>query len=236
MLGSRQPSSESEVVPKAKRGGGEMTKADSNRKAGSGRTRTPLMVLLLTIALGTGCSYKAGYNVTYLPKPPVTEQHEGKVLIYMAQEDEQWVYSGNPTSLTGGATTLTLPLGNITKQVAERVFREHFSQAHSSVTMDDAGLYLVAVQPSVQKFEYAYNSLQNLGFAITPEVWLDLHVRALDSQGAEILRRTYQSGEIEGDTYFASGSPGEQVNSALHQCLYDLMSQAAVDVKAVLRK
>lgn len=148
------------------------------------------MILLLITVLGTGCSYKAGYNVTYLPELPTIARHDGKVLIYMTQEDVQWVYSGNPTSFTGSASTLTLPLGNITKLVAERAFSEHFSQVQASTTLDDAARYLVAVQPRVQKFEYAYNSLQNLGFAITPEVWLDLHVRAFDNQGTEIFEKT----------------------------------------------
>jgi len=192
--------------------------------------------LLLAAVMGAGCSYKAGYNVTYLPDPPAVEKRAGTILIYMTREEDQWVYKGKPTSFTGSATTLTLPLGSITREVSERVFSEHFSRVRSATSMDREAQYLVAVHPRVRNFEYAYNSLQNLGFAITPEVKMDLHVRAYDGQGKEIFEETYQSGEKEGDTYIASGSPAEKVNSVIHRCLYDLMSQAAADVKGALEK
>ncbi len=39
----------------------------------------------------------------------------------------------------------------------------------------------------------------------------------------------------EGDTYVLSGQPSEKVNQILHQTLFKLMTDAALDAKAVLK-
>jgi hypothetical protein len=147
------------------------------------RARFLSAIVLTMTFLGTACSYKAGYNVTYMPKSPETVLNEGMVLIYMTQEEEGQIFTGSPTSITGGATTLSLPLGNITKQIAEHIFSQHFSQVRTSNTMTNTAMYVVTIRPTVQEFEYAYNSLQNLGFAITPEVEVSLHVEVFDANG-----------------------------------------------------
>jgi hypothetical protein len=193
------------------------------------------VLLLCVMLLASGCTFNAGYSSAYLPATEEKERMPGEVLIYMPTEDRDWVYSGHPTSFTGGASTLSISLGGITQQIAVRVFAQYFSTVQAVDTLADKSGYVVAVQPRVQRFEYAYNQLKNLGFAITPEVWVDLHVRAQDPAGKVILDKVYASGKVEGESYAMTGSPGEKTNAALHQALWRLMSEAATDIRSALR-
>lgn len=193
------------------------------------RTLIRLALLALTTLIISGCSYKVGFNSSYLPPAGIVGKTDGKALVLMTQEEETWIYSGHPTSFTGGGTTLTVPMGNITKQVALEVFSRHFAQVDTANDLGKAAGYTLVVNPRVKHFEYAYNQLKNLGFAITPEVKLELGVKLFDGSGQQLLDKTYVSGNLEGESYMMSGSPEEKVNKALHQALYDLMSQAARD-------
>lgn len=184
----------------------------------------------------TGCSYKVGFNSSYLPPAGIVGKHDGKALVVMTQEEQDWVYSGNPTSFTGGGTTLTAPLGNITKQVALEVFSRHFAEVASATEMPDSGRYTLVVNPHVTHFEYAYNQLKNLGFAITPEVKIDLAVTLYDGTGNKLLDKTYSSDLVEGESYVMSGGPEQKVNQALHKALYDQLEQAAQDALQLLAK
>ena len=186
------------------------------------------------VLVTTGCAYKVGYNSSYLPPAGIAGKVDGKALVVMTAEEVEWVYSGHPTSFTGGGTTLTVPLGNITKQVALEVFSRHFDRVDSGVDLSAAAEYLFVVNPRISKFEYAFIQLQNLGFAITPEVIVNLDVKLFDAAGKQLMQKSYVSGEREGDSYMMSGSPNEKINKILHETLFDLMSQAAVDAHSIL--
>lgn len=177
--------------------------------------------------LASGCAYNVGFKSSYLPEHSPSGKLDEMVLIFMTSEQEQWVYSGHPTSFTGGATTLTVPLGNITKQVTIIVFSRYFEQVDYADNMDQASQYRIVVTPNVNHFEYAYNQLKNLGFAITPQMELDLHVAWYDATGNELLDKTYSTGKTEGESYMMSGSPEEKLNHILHKSLAELMTQAA---------
>ncbi len=194
-----------------------------------------LVLALSMMLLASGCAYNVGYSSTYLPAAETKERVPGEALIYMPSEDKDWVYSGHPTSFTGSASTLSIPLGDITQQIAVRVFAQYFSTVHAVGTLTDKAGYVVAVQPRVQRFEYAYNQLKHMGFAITPQVEVDLHVRAQDPAGKVVLDKLYASGKMEGETYMVSGSPAEKTNAIVHQALWRLMSQAATDIRSALR-
>jgi hypothetical protein len=194
--------------------------------------RLATMLILLGAGLLTGCAYNVGYNSTYLPATTAQSRTDAKVLIYMPGADAEWVFKGHPTSFTGGGTTLTIPLGNITQQIAVRAFSQSFTTVHTADTLKDQADYTLVVQPRVQHFEYAYNQLKNLGFAITPQAWVDLHVKAMNAQGTVILDKVYKSGMVEGESYMASASPAEKVNAAVHKALWKLMNEAIGDIRA----
>lgn len=191
----------------------------------------PLLAVLALII--SGCTSTVGYNPTYLPGDAQRLNLTGKSLVVMSDVDAQWIYSGHPTSFTGGGSTLSVPMGEITKQVALRVFGAAFTDgADFRNSAQDASGYRLVIQPKVSSFSYAFNQLKNLGFAITPTINLELHVQLLSADGKTLLDKTYTSGPTEGASYALSGSPGEKINQLVHQTLFKLMTNAAEDARA----
>ena len=191
-------------------------------------------LLLLGLIMTTGCSYNVGYKSTYLPEPAAQAKMDARVLVYTTAAQDAYVYSDHPKSFTASATTLSVPLGEITRQVAVRAFSGQFTTVDASNSLDRQAEYRVVVTPEVKKFEYGYYQLENLGFAITPKVEVELHVRATDGQGQPVLEKTYSSGLTKGESYVLSGSPSERTNAILHGALWALMWQAATEVRAAL--
>ena len=193
-----------------------------------------VFVFIIAVCL-SGCAYQAGYNPTYLPDEEPEYISADEVLLVMPDEVEDFVFKGSPSSFTGGGTTLTIPLGVILREVAEEILEDRFSGrvgfANEFVASEG---YRVALSPKIMLFNYWYNSLKNIGFAITPEVEVDLHVEILDGDGESIFNQLYKSGRVSGDTYFVSGSPSEKVNQTLHRTLYDLLEKSFADARSIV--
>lgn len=183
------------------------------------------------------CTYTTRFNPAHFDSPPVPEQErlDGRVLVMTAAQDDAWIYSGHPSSLTGGGTTLNVPLGEITREAAAKAFGDLFrggvDRSNHVVGLES---YRVVVAPRTVAFDYKYNALRNVGFAVTPEAAVQVHVSLLDAKGNPTWQRTYDSGLESGRTYFISGAPGDRVGEAAHHALLRVMRQAANDVKAVL--
>ena len=111
-----------------------------------------------------------------------------------------------------------------------REFAKHSNALSQNYLSIDAKTKLF--RPSL--FNYWYNSLKNIGFAITPEVEVDLHVEILDVDGESIFNQLYKSVRVSGDTYFVSGSPAEKVNQTLHRTLYDLLEKSFADARPIV--
>lgn len=194
-----------------------------------------IWLLFSCVILLSGCAYQAGYNPTYLPDDEPRYICADEVLLVMENEEEKFVYSGSPSSFTGSATNLTIPLGAILKEVAEEILEDRFSGGtdFSNKFVCDKG-YIIALHPSIKHFDYRYNQLRNLGFAITPEVEVDIQVKVLDNKGNTIFDRLYKSGYVSGETYMISGSPAEKINQALHSTVYDLLEQSFIDARPIV--
>ena len=115
----------------------------------------------------------------------------------MPTEVEDFVYSGSPSSFSARNTTLTLPLGEMLKEIALEVLEDRFSGRvdFANSFVGDSG-YRLALAPNVRLLDYKYNQVENLGFAVTPQVEMDLAVEILDSSGTTIFDGTYESGLI----------------------------------------
>ncbi len=200
--------------------------------------KTVRLIVLTALALfWGGCAFNAGYNPSYISSQPMALGASGKALLVMDSADANWVFSGGPTSLTGAGTTLTAPLGEITKQIALKVFGAAFKDGVDfRDAVGDASSYRLVVRPKLATFTYAYNQLKNLGFAITPQATLQLRVTLLSPGGKTLLEKTYSSGTVDGDTYVLSGQPAEKVNQLLHQVLFKMMTDAAMDAKLALEQ
>lgn len=194
-----------------------------------------LLIISGLVLILSGCAYNAGYNPTYIPDENPEYFSSDNVLLFMEDEEKQFVFTGSPTSLTGSGTTLTLPLGYILKEVSEEVIEDRFSGVMGfSDKIDDNSKYELIFHPSLKRFEFRFNQLRNLGFAITPEVNFDLKIEFFDEEGNSIFSQLYQTGYVAGDTYLISGSPAEEVSQILHKTLYKILKQSFTDANSAL--
>ena len=196
------------------------------------------MAMFAALASGAGCSYTVAYAPDYV-KPEKVEAKDlfdGKVLVYMEPADVDYVYKGSPGTLTGGATTLSVPIGIITREVTRTVWAGHFaSGADSATSLDTAGAYRVVVRPRVTSYSYAYHQLENLGFAITPGVRVTLDVALVNGAGVPQWSRSYDSGEVKAGSYMMSFKPEEKVNRLTHQIVADLNRKALQEAAEFMR-
>jgi hypothetical protein len=192
--------------------------------------------LMLATLLLSGCSAVATYKSEYVSPTPASEDEKvtGRVLIYMPDADQTYVYKDHPTSFTGGANTLSLPFGLMTREISLMVFGDIFTKGATIASQLPTDSYMAIVQPNVTNFKYGYPQLKNLGFAITPEASMSVQVKLLDAAGAVKLEKTYDSGNREGKSYMLSTKPEERVSQLAHQELYDMLRQAAADIRTAI--
>jgi hypothetical protein len=197
-------------------------------------TKTTLRLVGLTLLFFlASCTTTHTYNPEYegriLPSPGV--RLEGRAIILTTDADDNYVFVGNPTSFTGGGTKIDLPLGMITREIAQNTFDRLFEEgAMASNNLSAMNNYSVAISPKISNFSYAYNQLKNAGFLVTPQVEISITVNMSDSSGNRKLDKTYISGTKDGDSYAFSGSPGERINKLAHEVITELLNQVASDI------
>jgi hypothetical protein len=198
--------------------------------------------MLALTSLISGCAYQVAYNPDYVPTDTPNYIADGKILIVMPDEQQQFTYTGPPNSVTGDFTTLTVPLGEIVRDIARQTFTSCFAQgvefADRFVPSED---YVVALEGDMQNFVYSYTKIIEQGFDgsevdtwIRPEVDIGFNVRVLDRVGTLILDKTYDSGVVAGEAYRVSRRPAERINETLHATLHALMLQVAADIRPLL--
>lgn len=195
-----------------------------------------IMLAVLVVAAG-GCSFQGSVNSTYFQYAAhnYDKKVAGMAAVEMPRSVQDEVFVGKPTSFTGGGTTLSLPLGSITREAASLAFRDVFSQGAKVVDSAQGQTDLAAVlRPKVTRFSYEYNQLKNAGFAITPTAVISLSVTLADPAGKTIWERKFDSGNFEGQTYVISGSPGEEISKTTHQAMMKIMQDAADAVQQYL--
>lgn len=189
----------------------------------------PLVLMLFF----TGCSYKGGYNPSYVQEmktSTLSKNSSTKVAVLTTKEQDNKVIVQKPTSFTGSATTLEIPIGAITRELTY----EYFAQFYSNINRIDelSSNYNIIISPSVTHFEYEYDQLSNLGFAITPKLSCSLTVQVYKKKTL-VLSKVYESGVKSADAYMVSGQPGERINRLLHQTLFQLLSQVQNDINRI---
>jgi len=203
------------------------------------RIAVAVMGIVLPLLMG-GCTFNAGVNPTYFNYTahayPAKIAGKGAVEMSKAEQDE--VFTGKPTSFTGGGATLTLPIGGITKEAAHLAFKEVFTEGVKVVDAvpGDQRDFVAIVRPQVTQFSYEYNQLKNLGFAITPGATITLSIKLLDGASNTVWERKFESGNFEGESYMISGSPGEEISKTAHKAMMKLMQEAADAVHQDLSK
>jgi hypothetical protein len=158
---------------------------------------------------------------------------KGQGVIVMDPELRQKTITAHPTSMTGSATSISLPIGQIIDDVAEKVLTPEFSEGVSTASAVKPDAYDVVLR--LDGFSFKYDQLSNLGFAITPKVTVGLTIEALSPDGKRLFRKTYERKDYSSGSYVASLNPAERINRGVHQALGEIFREVADDVRNARR-
>ena len=167
------------------------------------------------VILLSGCAASIAYRADYVPDRPISETDRiaGRVLIYTTRGDDERLITSGATSITGSGLKITIPVGTMTREIAVKVFSKVAADgASASNDLADAGRYAVVLRPETKDLTHGFPQIQNLGFAITPEVHLTMRMSILDATGKPLLEKEYDSGVVSGRSYMVSGSPSDDVH------------------------
>lgn len=198
-----------------------------------------LAILLIACGLGaSGCALRGTQNNSYYE---VQERRQaaklpGTLAIVMSTAQQTEQYQGRPTSFTGGGTTLTLPIGEITREAARLAAAGTFEGGARVLEIHPVSGYTAQITPRVTGLTYEYNQLKNAGFAVTPTVDLSLTVDLHDSTGIKRQEKLYRTGPYERPAYVYSGQPGEEISRATHKAVMLGMQQAMDDLHRQLSR
>ena len=190
-------------------------------------------LIALTLVTMVGCTSTATYNPGYEARDQYpSESLPGRALILTDTSDDSLTLSQSPSSFTGGGTTINVQVGQIIKQVATNVFDALFEGgAASSNDPSAAAEYTVVVKPTHGSLDFEYDSLENVGFAITPKATVTIRVEVSDPSGDTLIENVYSSGVVAGDTYVASSEPSEKINKVIHVAVGRAIAEAARDLR-----
>jgi hypothetical protein len=183
-----------------------------------------------------GCAYEIGYHSEYLPEERPSYVAQGKLLVVMPEEQRDFVYEGPPSSRTGDYTTLTVPLGTIVIEVANRVFGECFAYGiEFADTREGRDDYVLAIEgDSYTKVIDAGFNAERADTWIVPEVEVAFAVKGYNRAGETVLDKVYDSGMAAGEEYLITSKPAERINRVLHSTLHGLMLELVADVRPLL--
>lgn len=200
--------------------------------------RVYIVFWALAFATLSACTSTLQYNPQYegriQPAPGV--QLPGRAVVFTTEAEDNYIYTGNPTSFTGGATKISIPLGLITKEISQNGFERIFSGgAVLARDIDAVSDYRVIVRPRISNFSYAYNQLKNVGLLVTPQTDISLSIEVLDNNRRVIHVNTFSSGVKDGDSYMMSGNPADRINRLAHEVITELVNQATNEVYYLLQ-
>jgi hypothetical protein len=198
-----------------------------------------LAVIVLLACAASGCAHVAQYRTEYVTGQirHFTPSIDGEALVVTEPAQDEKLYSGHPSSFTGMTTTFEATVGRFLRETMVKVLSYKFTGGakHAHELPQGTGTYRVVVKPKIVNFDYRYNQLKNLGFAITPEAKVELQVSVFDREGSTLLEKRYESDFVSGGAYVADFQPGEKINRAVHRALVEVTNQVAEDIEQALR-
>ena len=210
------------------------------------------LICLAMLALG-GCAYEVEFESAYVSEEVPSYLAEAEIVVLMHDHDVELVYEGGPDSRVGETTTITMPIGDIMREISARVFQSCFMYGvvFTEALVPDMQ-YIVAIEPEIRDFSYQYDRRVEPGVieirptrdgesveeipvsTITPQVEFELALTAYDSTGAVVLEKSYPSGLVSGESYVVTYRPHERINETFHAALQDIMLNVAEDIRPLL--
>ena len=158
---------------------------------------------------------------------------QGKATLVMPAATLNQTISPHPTSFTGSATSINIPMGQIVRGVGEKILGVGFSGGVTTGETAAPGSYAISVD--VANFSYAYDQASNLGFAITPKVSVQMTADVKGPGGKAVLHKTYAKADVTPGKYGISGQPAEKINEGLHMALGQMFRDLLDDIAAALK-
>lgn len=206
-------------------------------------------ILLLASFLLGSCAAQVGYQREYVSEAAPGYMAEAEIVVLMHDHDLEYVYEGGADSPIGAARTLTMPIGDIMQEVAARVFQSCFMYGvvFTEELVPDMR-YIIAIEPEIRDFTYRFERQVEEGLivvggpglegapvtSVTPSVQFELTVKAYNSSADLAMEKTYPSGLVSGEKYYATFRPYERINETFHRALQDVMLAVAEDIRPLL--
>ena len=192
--------------------------------------RAMKFVMVVTYLAIAGCSYQSAYNPTYVPDEEPDFLSHQQALLWISNEQANYVYDEKPSTFVGSGTSLSIPLGVILSNVAAEVLRDRFA---GGVRLTDKQTpeprCCLTLAPSIRLMEYE----QHLGY--TASIELELHVEFIDKSGHSFFTHTYTSGVVETPKYARwSQESADAVSALVHRTIYELLETAFDDAQQLI--
>lgn len=163
------------------------------------------------------------------PAAPAAGVLAGKGVIVMDKAlQDQLIKKQRPDSFTGGATSLTFPIGVSIRDTALKTLSPSFADGAEVAEVAKPQAYGVVLR--LDGFTYKYDSMSSLGFAITPRVTVTLTAEALGPDGKSLFRKAYTRQDFTAGAYVASFKPKEKVLGSLQKALDEIFVEIQADL------
>ena len=160
---------------------------------------------------------------------PAAGQLAGKGVIVMDKAlQDQLIRKQHPDSFTGGATSLTFPIGVTIRDTALKTLGPSFADGAEVAEAAQPQAYGVVLR--LDGFTYKYDSMSTLGFAITPRVTVTLTAEALGPDGQSLFRKAYTRKDFTAGAYVASFKPKEKVLGSFQKALDEIFVEIQADL------
>jgi len=192
----------------------------------------------LGLVAGLACGLAACAS-TIAPRPELIAAGvsapvvQGKATLVMSSAAQSQSITAHPSSFTGGATTITVPMGQVVKMAGEKVLGAGFSQGAATAETALPGTFGVSVE--VSNFSFAYDQASNFGLAITPKVTLQMAADVRSPDGRTLLHKTYSKTDATAGKYAISGDPPEKINEGLHIALGQMFRDLLDDIASAAK-
>lgn len=192
--------------------------------------RLGAIAIVLAVGLtAAACTTTSQVHPEYVSAGLAAPVIQGRAVVVMDAAARGQVISAHPTSFTGGATSISQPVGAVDAAVAEKVFGVGFSGGAKVQDHPEPDAFSIGMR--TDSFSFAYDQLSSLGFAITPKVSVTMTADVAAPGGRSVLHKTYTRTDITTGKYVASLQPAEKINQAFHMAVADICRQILDDIK-----
>jgi len=154
---------------------------------------TSIVLVSAAIFLCSGCALKVPMtpDVGYLG---ISEKLPGKAALLITEDTRNYVFKGNPESLTGAIRPHEFPLGVALEQASVQTFSQVFQKVSLIRTPAEAKKYRIVIEPEIEDFHFRYDQLSYVGFGIA--VISKIRVRVTLASGeTRVWERSVESPE-----------------------------------------